>query len=38
MTLWNIDPLYPTGGDVGDKLYSPVQNCRKFSHVLGQSL
>lgn len=30
---WNLDPLYPCGRPWD--LYSPVQNCLKFSAVLG---
>ena len=33
MTRWKIDPLYPVGWSCFK--YSPVHNCRKFSHVLG---
>ena len=31
--LWNCEPLKPSG--TPSFLYSPVQNCRKFSAVLG---
>lgn len=33
ITRWKVDPLYPIG--ISSRLYSPVQNWRKFSQVLG---
>lgn len=35
MTLWKLAPLYPIG--TPSLRYSPVQNWRKFSLVLGQT-
>jgi len=33
ITLWKVQPLNPIG--TPSRLYSPVQNCRKFSAVRG---
>ncbi len=38
MTRWKVEFLYPIGPEVGDVVYSPVQNCLKFSTVLGHWL